>query len=199
MTHHNLLPVLIALGVAAIVPLLVLGATLVKPPDFSGEPEELEPVAGGIRYGNGRIPRWLYAAYAIIPLWALFYVASNASVKSEPVPTPVPSAETTAMSAKPSEAPAGGPVKITAKTIAFDKSQMIFAAAGTATIEFKNADQGVPHNIGVYKAKGADLIFKGDIVTGPASKTYTFPAPPAGTYYFQCDVHPSMNGTVVVK
>jgi plastocyanin len=36
-------------------------------------------------------------------------------------------------------------------------------------------------------------------VTGPASIDYEIPAIPAGEYYFHCDVHPNMNGTVVVE
>ena len=36
--------------------------------------------------------------------------------------------------------------------------------------------------------------------TGPATTTYSVPALKSGTYYFQCDVHPTtMNGTFVVK
>jgi plastocyanin len=41
-------------------------------------------------------------------------------------------------------------------------------------------------------------LFRGDLVTGATTATYDIPALPAGTYYFQCDVHPTMNGTVVV-
>ncbi len=40
----------------------------------------------------------------------------------------------------------------------------------------------------------------GEIITGPAETTYTFTAPSEpGTYYFQCDVHPSMNGDFIVE
>ncbi len=34
-------------------------------------------------------------------------------------------------------------------------------------------------------------------MTGPATAEYAVPPLPAGEYYFQCDVHPTMNGTVV--
>jgi plastocyanin len=52
--------------------------------------------------------------------------------------------------------------------------------------------------------KGSDRhrpgLFRGDLVTGPATKDYTFPAPPPGSYFFHCDVHPTqMHGTLVVK
>ena len=59
------------------------------------------------------------------------------------------------------------------------------------------------HNFAVYKnskALSADKIFVGDLFAGPATKTLTFTAPGAGSYYFRCDVHPdTMNGTFSVK
>ena len=51
----------------------------------------------------------------------------------------------------------------------------------------------------IYRDESLDeVLFRGDLVTGPAKVDYDVPALPAGTYYFQCDVHPSMNGTVTV-
>ena len=42
-------------------------------------------------------------------------------------------------------------------------------------------------------------VFKGDLVTGVTTTTYTVPALPAGTYPFNCTVHPNMTGTLTVK
>ena len=42
-------------------------------------------------------------------------------------------------------------------------------------------------------------IFVGDNVPGGQEVTYSIPAHEAGEYYFQCDLHPGMNGTVTVK
>jgi plastocyanin len=36
-------------------------------------------------------------------------------------------------------------------------------------------------------------------VTGPAKVTYDIPALDPGTYYFHCDVHPTMSGNVTVS
>ena len=44
----------------------------------------------------------------------------------------------------------------------------------------------------------ADVLFRGDLITGPATVDYDLPPLPAGTYYFHCDVHPTMAGDVVV-
>jgi plastocyanin len=44
-------------------------------------------------------------------------------------------------------------------------------------------------------------IFVGQIITGPsATIDYKFTAPiTPGTYFFRCDVHPSMNGSFIVQ
>ena len=44
------------------------------------------------------------------------------------------------------------------------------------------------------------MIVVGEVITGPDATTQiVVPALDAGTYYFQCDIHPDMNGTVVVS
>lgn len=94
---------------------------------------------------------------------------------------------------------AGAPVSISAQGIAFDTAELSLPAGGEALIAFDNQDQGIPHNVAIYTEQGGDPIFQGEIITGPASTEYRFPAPQPGTYYFQCDVHPpQMNGSVVV-
>ena len=53
------------------------------------------------------------------------------------------------------------------------------------------------HNVEIRDALGM-LMFKGDIITGPAQVQYQVPALPAGTYQFVCTVHPIMVGTLKV-
>jgi hypothetical protein len=74
------------------------------------------------------------------------------------------------------------------------------APAGTAfAIEFDNQDAGVPHNIGIYTEAGGDEVFGGEVFPGPAQVTYSVDPLDAGTFHFQCDVHPAtMFGTFVV-
>lgn len=50
-------------------------------------------------------------------------------------------------------------------------------------------------------ASASTTIFKGAIMTGPATTTYTFTAPSTpGTYFFRCDVHPTvMTGQFIVQ
>ncbi len=64
------------------------------------------------------------------------------------------------------------------------------------TIKFENNDAGIPHNIDIKDASGGDL-FVGEIFPGVATKEYSIPALPTGTYNFLCTVHPNMVGTIV--
>lgn len=99
---------------------------------------------------------------------------------------------------------AGGatvPLTLTAKNIAFDKATLSAPAGSTVVLTFANNDANVPHNFALYTDSSAGTsIFKGQIVTGPSTTTYTFTAPNTrGTYFFRCDVHPeTMTGTFVV-
>jgi plastocyanin len=92
-------------------------------------------------------------------------------------------------------------VNLTAENTAFDQSTITVPAGANVTVNFNNKDDGVPHNFAVYTdSSAAEEIFVGDIITGPATTNYTFTAPSEpGTYYFQCDVHPSMNGDFIVE
>ena len=91
-----------------------------------------------------------------------------------------------------------GPTLV-AQGIAFDTDTLNLPADTATTLTFENKDANTPHNFAIYEDDTATTpLFQGDIVTGPATVEFKLPAIPAGTYYFQCDVHPTMNGTVVV-
>jgi plastocyanin len=68
-------------------------------------------------------------------------------------------------------------------------------------ISFRNQDSGVVHNVAIYSdAQRTRRLFQGKLFQGVATVPYHVPALPAGTYYFQCDVHTqTMNGTLVVR
>ena len=94
-------------------------------------------------------------------------------------------------------APAGPTTAVTAEGLAFDLETIVLEAKKPVSIEFENLDSA-PHNLAIYEEEGADkAIFQGEQITGPDAITYEFDAPKAGEYYFQCDVHPDMNGDVV--
>lgn len=92
-----------------------------------------------------------------------------------------------------------GLVQLGAKDVAFDHDTITLAADSDVEIRFDNNDRDVQHNITIIGQDPTKPIFRGQLVTGVATVTYTFHAPPAGEYTFQCDVHPAqMKGTVKV-
>lgn len=79
----------------------------------------------------------------------------------------------------------------------FVPSSLTVSAGETIGLAFENEDEGVPHNVAVYEDdSAAQSLFVGDLVEGPTSVTYDVPALEPGEYYFRCDVHPQMNGTL---
>lgn len=93
-------------------------------------------------------------------------------------------------------------IDLVAQNIAFDKSTITVPAGAQVTVNFDNKDSGIPHNLAVYTNSSATTsIFVGSIITGPKTITYTFKAPTTpGTYFFRCDVHPTlMTGNFVVQ
>ena len=91
-------------------------------------------------------------------------------------------------------------VQVQAKSIKFLESQIELRAEQAATIKFNNGDP-VPHNVAIYANADytGQALFQGAVVTGPGSTEYHLTAPKAGTYYFRCDIHPVMQGKVVVS
>ena len=126
----------------------------------------------------------------------------------EPPASSQPTSSPTASNAPPPCEPGGTQVKVTAPPGAvatgFQETCLAAPADTAFTLEFDNQDGGVPHNVDIYTAAppaGTHLGGASDAsqtVTGPASTTYDVDPLDAGIYYFQCDIHPTMNGTFVV-
>jgi plastocyanin len=93
----------------------------------------------------------------------------------------------------------GAPVTVVAQNLAFDTDEIHLPPGAPSTITFENRDAGTPHNIAIYGDQSlGEVLFQGELVTGPATADYQVPPLDPGTYYFHCDVHPSMQGSVVV-
>jgi plastocyanin len=123
-----------------------------------------------------------------------------------PAATPVPSGATPAPASEaPASAPAasdggsasGDVVKEAANQVAYVNKDLAAPAGAAFKLEFDNQDAGIPHNIAIKDASGAD-VFKGAIFNGVAVQTYDVPALAAGDYTFVCSVHPNMTGTLKV-
>lgn len=90
-------------------------------------------------------------------------------------------------------------VQVKAERITFASDTITLNADEEVEIRFDNNDRDVQHNISIFGQDPTTPIFRGQLVSGVATATYTFHAPPAGEYKFQCDVHPAqMKGTVKV-
>ena len=80
---------------------------------------------------------------------------------------------------------------------AFVPSSLDVPAGEPLVVAFENDDDAVPHNVAIYTDdSAAQSLFVGDLVDGPATVTYDVPALDPGVYYFRCDVHPQMDGTL---
>lgn len=156
------------------------------------EEEEVEPedeVVAGIGVGRAAVPRWLYGAYALIPVFAFAYIFTNIA--------PEPAAEA------PAETPAAGPCEeceIAASGIKFDKDALEVAAESEITVTFNNNDNGIPHDFSVYDAEepSGEPLEKTPVITGTDTAEMSFTSAPAGeTWSFNCTIHPgSMIGTI---
>jgi hypothetical protein len=157
------------------------------------EEEEKDEVVAGITVGRAPVPRWLYAAYVLIPIFAFAYVFSNVAVKpasAEKTPAPAPSGPCTKC-------------EIIAQGIKFDKDKLEVAGGKPVSVAFDNKDSGIPHTFTVWKTEadatgGGKPVADTGAFAGVATKNVTFTAPPAGTtWYFDCTVHPAMKGDLV--
>ena len=113
-------------------------------------------------------------------------------------PTTMNGTLTVAAGAQPGGNTTEGQV-IAAQNLAFDTDTLTFTAGTASKLTFQNNDGGILHNVAIYTdSSAAKNLFKGDPITGPDSVVYDIPALPEGTYFFRCDIHPTMNGTVTV-
>ena len=93
-------------------------------------------------------------------------------------------------------------ISLIAKNMSFNQNKITVPAGANISVNFDNQDQYIPHNFAVYTdAFAKTAIFQGVPMIGPAKGNYTFTAPTkAGTYFFRCDVHPTiMTGQFIVQ
>ncbi len=164
---------------------------LAMSPSAPVEEEESDEVVAGITVGRARVPRWLYACYVLIPVFAFTYVFSNVSiqpVKSKPSGTAKPKGPET-------------DVAIEMAGIKFNLAEMTVAAGKEITVKATNKDSGVPHTFTIWKSEADATANKTKVADtgqfGSGTKTVTFTAPAAGTtWFFNCTIHPAMKGDI---
>jgi cytochrome c oxidase subunit II len=111
-------------------------------------------------------------------------------------------AQVAAANATPPPAPSGGAagptIPLTAQNVKFDQSTLTGPATGFV-IHFDNKDAGTPHDVDILDANGKKVVDDKDF-PGVAAQDYAIPALPAGTYKFECSIHPAlMFGTLTVQ
>jgi len=97
---------------------------------------------------------------------------------------------------------ASGPVAdgptIVAKDMKFQTTSVEVKAGTNVTVHFDNQDSA-PHNVAIYTDSGAGTpVSVGQVITS-SKADQVVPALKAGTYFFRCDVHHDMTGTIVAK
>lgn len=91
---------------------------------------------------------------------------------------------------------------IVAVGIAFDPTCLVAPAGEPFTINFDNQDPAADtgqHNIAIgadSEAVANEPLFKGELVSGPDTIQYDVPALDEGTYFFRCDIHTNMTGSL---
>jgi plastocyanin len=117
-------------------------------------------------------------------------------------PTNVPTAPPVTSSSVPPPPAGGTPVTsltVVAKTISFDVNQIVLKANSTITLTLDNQAAGIPHNLAILTSENGTKIFGQAPFSGPAKETWTFTSPAPGQYFFHCEVHATMKGTVIVR
>jgi cytochrome c oxidase subunit 2 len=103
-------------------------------------------------------------------------------------PTPVPSGAAT-----------GPKIDLVAQNVKFDKADLSAPANTPFTIHFDNRDAGTNHDVDILDTSGAK-VFDGRDFPGPAAQDYGVGQLAAGTYKFECSIHPAlMFGTLTVN
>lgn len=89
---------------------------------------------------------------------------------------------------------------VTATDSKFDTDCLSAPAGQAFTIAFENKEP-VVHNVVILKSHSSDeVLFRGELLRGPAAMDYEVPPLEAGTYVFHCDPHQGeMRGTLVVS
>ena len=104
---------------------------------------------------------------------------------------------TTAKPPAPSGPAVDGPT-IVAKDLKFQQTTVEVKAGQNVNLHFDNQDSA-PHNVAIFTdSSAATPISVGEVITS-AKADQVVPALQPGSYFFRCDVHHDMTGTIVAK
>ena len=87
---------------------------------------------------------------------------------------------------------------VVAKDMKFQTPNVSAPAGEAFAMTFENQDSQ-PHNVSIYTDSSASQrLYEGEIFSS-GSRVYQVRALAAGTYFFRCDVHQDMTGTIVAQ
>lgn len=150
---------------------------------------------------------FLHKRITIVALGALAAAALLASAACGGGGTSAPAGQTSpgsgaaSATTAPASQAATGQTSLTlvASNMLFDTSELK-AAPGKVTITIDNQDAGIPHNLQVFKGtdNSGESLAKTEVAAGPAKHSVTLELQ-KGSYFYQCDVHPTtMMGKLIV-
>ncbi|HYN70183.1 MAG TPA: cupredoxin domain-containing protein [Candidatus Eisenbacteria bacterium] len=96
-------------------------------------------------------------------------------------------------------------IDLVAKGQEFSKKELEVPAGAPFRILLDNQDKDFPHGVAIgtggtaAEARVAKLVYEGEIVAGPVLNAYDIPALAPGKYWFFCQPHANMNGTIAVE
>ncbi len=86
-------------------------------------------------------------------------------------------------------------IVVSAENLTFDRAAISVPANTQITVNFTNNDAAIPHDFGV----SVPFVPHSETCFGPCSASITFDSGQAGSYSFQCSIHPEMVGSFLVQ
>jgi plastocyanin len=105
---------------------------------------------------------------------------------------------TTSAAPQSSVTPSEADVTVVAQDMKFVQAEVKVKADADFSLLLDNKD-GMPHNVAIYTDSTAKTpVYVGEMVTN-GQLVYDIPALKPGTYFFKCDLHPDMTGSIVAS
>ncbi len=144
---------------------------------------------------NEPTPGW---PKTVLSMFAFLVIAAVALTAGWFPPRSATGTDGAGASAAPAPAAPPGTIVVVAKGVKFTTATLSAPADQPLKIDFDNTDAGIPHDVDFLDGAGTKVYDMKEF-NGPAEKTFDVPPLKAGTYTFECSIHPAqMNGSLTV-